>query len=148
MARILFQNESLNIQSESKETSPKVLSDREILKKRSEGYLKLIKGLDAELLAETRGKEELMAKSMMNSERLSWQIFRWEFSEMLFRPSSRSSHLRFKWRTNHSALQDRRTSPDHFEKARTLAKHNAYAFVEVFKDKLILIREDGTATKL
>lgn len=62
MARILFQNESLNIQSESKQTSPKILSDREILKKRSEGYLKLIKGLDAELLAETRGKEELMAK--------------------------------------------------------------------------------------
>jgi len=38
--------------------------------------------------------------------------------------------------------------PDDFEKARTLAKHNAYAFVEVYRDKVILIREDGTASKL
>jgi hypothetical protein len=38
--------------------------------------------------------------------------------------------------------------PDDFEKARALAKHNAYAFVEVYRDKIILIREDGTATKL
>jgi hypothetical protein len=38
--------------------------------------------------------------------------------------------------------------PDEFEKARTLANHNAYAFVEVYRDKIILVREDGTATKL
>jgi uncharacterized protein YrrD len=35
-----------------------------------------------------------------------------------------------------------------FEKARTVAKHNAYVLIEVYKDKMILIREDGTATKL
>lgn len=35
-----------------------------------------------------------------------------------------------------------------FEKARTLAIHNSYAMVEVYKDKMILIREDGSATKM
>lgn len=40
------------------------------------------------------------------------------------------------------------TLPDDFEKARTLAKHNAYALVEVYRDKVVLIREDGTASKL
>jgi hypothetical protein len=35
-----------------------------------------------------------------------------------------------------------------FEKARNVAKHNAYVMVEVYKDKMVLIREDGTATKL
>jgi hypothetical protein len=35
-----------------------------------------------------------------------------------------------------------------FEQARALAKHNAYVMVEVYTDKLILIREDGSASKL
>jgi hypothetical protein len=35
-----------------------------------------------------------------------------------------------------------------FERARSLAKHNAYAVVEVYKDKVILIRPDGSAVKL
>ena len=38
--------------------------------------------------------------------------------------------------------------PGDFEKARTLATHNAYAFIEVYTDKLVLIRADGSATKL
>lgn len=36
--------------------------------------------------------------------------------------------------------------PSNFEKARNLANHKAYAFVEVYRDKIILIREDGTAS--
>ena len=36
----------------------------------------------------------------------------------------------------------------YFEKARTIAQHNAYALVEVYKDKIILIREDGSASQL
>ena len=37
---------------------------------------------------------------------------------------------------------------DAFERARNLATHNAYAFVEVYTDKLLLIHHDGTVTKL
>lgn len=36
--------------------------------------------------------------------------------------------------------------PLNFEKARNLANHKAYAFVEVYRDKIILIREDGAAS--
>jgi hypothetical protein len=35
-----------------------------------------------------------------------------------------------------------------FENARTVAKHNAYAMIEVYIDKIIIIREDGSAIKL
>jgi len=38
--------------------------------------------------------------------------------------------------------------PMDFEKARALAMHNSYAFIEVYTDKLVLIREDGSTTKL
>lgn len=47
---------------------------------------------------------------------------------------------------NHYKITE--TMEGEFEKARTIAKHNAYAMVEVYKDKLILIREDGSAAKL
>lgn len=149
MARILFQNESLNIQSESRQILPKTLSDREILKTRSEGYLKLIKGLDVELLAETRGKEEFMAK--IHDEFGTAELANLPLGILakcyLGHPHEvhtldlSGGHIIQHYKIGESL-------PDHFEKARTLAKHNAYAFVEVFKDKLILIREDGTATKL
>lgn len=149
MARILFQNESLNIQSESKQTSPKVLSDREILKKRSEGYLKLIKGLDAELLAETRGKEELMAK--IYDEFGTAELANLPLGILAKCYLGHPHEVHTLDLSGGQIIQHYKIGeplPDHFEKARTLAKHNAYAFVEVFKDKLILIRKDGTATKL
>jgi hypothetical protein len=38
--------------------------------------------------------------------------------------------------------------PFDFEKARALAVHEAYAFVEVYTDKLVLIRADGSSTKV
>ena len=38
--------------------------------------------------------------------------------------------------------------PADFEKARALARHNAYAMVEVYASKLLLIAADGTVTQL
>lgn len=40
------------------------------------------------------------------------------------------------------------TMPTDFEKARGLAQHKAYYFIEVYTDKLILVRADGSTTKL
>lgn len=36
--------------------------------------------------------------------------------------------------------------PEDLEKARTLANNENYAFIEVYKTKLIAIKEDGTAS--
>ena len=38
--------------------------------------------------------------------------------------------------------------PADFERARQLARHNAYALVEVYANKLLLIAEDGTVSQL
>lgn len=40
------------------------------------------------------------------------------------------------------------TMPSDFERARNLALHNSYCFIEVYSDKIVIIREDGSATKL
>lgn len=38
--------------------------------------------------------------------------------------------------------------PGQMEKARALAMHNSYALIEVYNNKMILIREDGSTSKL
>ena len=38
--------------------------------------------------------------------------------------------------------------PDHLEKARALALHNSYAMIEVYASRMILVREDGSTSKL
>lgn len=149
MTRILFQNESLNFASESKQTTSKIFSDRDILKKRSQQYMNLIKGIDTELLTETRGKEALMEKIHEEFGTAELANLPLGILAKCFLGHPHEVHtldLRAQQIIKHYKIGE--SLPDHFEKARTLAKHNAYAFVEVFKDKLILVREDGTSTKL
>lgn len=149
MVRILFQNQSLNSSSENKQTSSKIFSDRDILKKRSQQYMSLIKGIDTELLTETRGKEILMEKIQEEFGTAELANLPLGILAKCFLGHPHEVHtldLSANQIIKHYKIGE--PLPDHFEKARTLAKHNAYAFVEVFKDKLILIREDGTATKI
>lgn len=149
MAKIIFQNETLTGTSDIRSASAKILSDRDILKKRSEKYLSLIKTMDTELLIETRGKEDMMAK--IHEEFGSAQLADLPVGILakcyLGHPHEvHTLDLSAGQIIKHYTIGE--LLPEHFEKARTLAKHNAYLFVEVYKDKLILIREDGTAAKL
>jgi len=149
MNKIIFQNESINSKYDSKQTSSKTLSDRDILKKRSEKYLKLIKGIDTKLLNETRGKEELMAKIYEEFGTAELANLPLGILAKCFLGHPHEVHtLDLSGNQIITHYKIGQPLPDHFEKVRTLVKHNAYAFVEIYKDKLILIREDGTATKL
>lgn len=125
------------------------VSDRDLLKKRSQQYLRLIAGLDAHTLTDTQGMEALVqaiqeefgtaalaslplgivAKCFLGH---PYEVHTLDLS---------GSHIIHHYKTSE-------TMEAHFEKARVLAQHNAYAMVEVYTDKLILVREDGTATRL
>lgn len=149
MAKIIFQNETLAGTAEVGSASTKILSDRDILRKRSEKYLNLIRTMDTELLIETRGKKDMMTK--IHEEFGSAQLADLPIGILakcyLGHPHEvHTLDLSSGQIIKHYIIGE--LLPEHFEKARTLAKHNAYFFVEVYKDKLILIREDGTAAKL
>lgn len=149
MARILFQNQSLNACSESRQTSSKIFSDRDILKKRSQQYMNLIKRIDTELLTETQGKEALMEKIQDEFGTAELANLPLGILAKCFLGHPHEVHtLDLSANQIIKHYKTGESLPGHFEKARALARHNAYAFVEVFKDKLILIREDGTAAKL
>ena len=150
MARIILQHSEFAPDIAKKQTlSMGFVSDRDLLKKRSGKYLDFIAGLDAKSLTDTKGMEELMkaiqeefGKAELAGMPLGIvsKCFLGHPYEVHTLDLSGSQIIRH-YKTNEPMEAD-------FEKARTLARHNAYSMVEIYKDKMILIREDGTATKL
>lgn len=150
MPRIILQNENLNLDTDKKQTvSTGFISDRDILKKRSKKYLDLIAGLDAKTLTDTKGMDALMKAIQEEFGTAELSSLPLGIVAKCFLGHPHEVHtldLSGSQIIKHYKIGE--ALPDDFEKARTLAKHNAYAFVEVYRDKIILIREDGTATKL
>lgn len=150
MARIILQSENPNFEIGKKQNaSASFINDRNILKKRSKKYLDLIAGLDARTLTETNGMAELIKgiqEEFGTAELTNLPIgivskcFLGHPYEVHTLDLSGSQIIKH-YKTSETMEAD-------FEKARTVALHNAYAIVEVYKDKIILIREDGSATKL
>ena len=150
MSRIILQSENINPDIAKKQTLTNgFISDRDILKKRSKKYLDLISGLDAKTLSDTKGMNELIKaiQEEFGTAELSSlplgilsKCFLGHPYEVHTLDLSGSQIIRH-YKTTETMEPD-------FEKARSVAKHNAYAMVEIYKDKIILIREDGTATKL
>lgn len=152
MAKIIFENNDLKLSTETNKVqsvSSGFVSERDILKKRSKKYVEFISALDHKSLLDTKGMSELMKaiqEEFGTAELTSLPLgivskcylgHPYEVHTLDLSGSQIIQHYRIS-----------ETMPNDFEKARGLAKHNAYALIEVYKDKLILIREDGTATKL
>lgn len=150
MPRIIIQDDSVNLHISKNQTSSKgYFSDRDVLKKRSKKYLNLIANLDSKTLTDTKGMEDLM------------KVIQEEFgtAELISLPLGIVSkcYLGHPYEVHTLDLsgsqiikhyKGNEVMEPEFEKARIIAKHNAYVMVEVYKDKIILIREDGSATKL
>lgn len=150
MARIILQNENLNLDTNKRQSvSTGFISDRDILQRRSKRYLDTIAGLDAKTLTDTKGMEALMNAIQEEFGTADIASLPLGIVAKCFLGHPHEVHtldLSGSQIIKHYKIGE--PLPDDFEKARTLAKHNAYAFVEVYRDKVILIREDGTATKL
>ncbi|HEX7755657.1 MAG TPA: hypothetical protein VF421_09950 [Niabella sp.] len=150
MSRIILQSENLNKDINKKQNLfTGFISDRDILKKRSKSYLGLIAGLDVKALTETKGIEELI--NAIQEEFGTADITSLPLGIVAKCFLGHPYEVHTLDLSGHQIIKHYKIGeflPDEFEKARTLAKHNAYAFVEVYRDKLVLIREDGTAVKL
>lgn len=150
MARSILQSNNINQSTDTKQTvSTGFASDRDILKKRSKKYLDCIAGLDAKTLTETKGMDELMwaiQEEFGTAELASLPLgivakcFLGHPYEVHTLDLSGSQIIKH-YTTGETMEAD-------FEKARNIARHNSYALVEVYTDKMILVRDDGTVTKL
>ena len=150
MGRILLQTDKLSLDvTTTPTTSNGFISDREILKKRSKKYLDLIAQLDAKTLTETQGVEALIENIKQEFGTADLASLPMGIVSKCYLGHPYEVHtldLVAKCIITHYKISEA-MEPD-FEKARTVALHNAYAMVEIYKDKLILIRQDGTASKL
>ncbi|CAC9974562.1 hypothetical protein [Flavobacterium panici] len=149
MARIILQNDNINFSTDKQSITNGFISDRDLLKKRSKKYLDLIAGLDAKTLTETKGMDELIKAIQEEFGTAELSNLPLGILSKCFLGHPYEVHtldLSGSQIIKHYKITE--TMEAEFEKARSVAKHNAYAMVEIYKDKIILIREDGTATKL
>jgi hypothetical protein len=151
MARIILQNENFNpdISKNESLSNNGFISDRELLKKRSKRYVDMFSKLDATALTDTKGIQQLMKAIQEEFGTAELANLPLGIVAKCFLGCPYEVHTLDL--IGHQIVRHYKVDeplPDDFEKARALAKHTAYAFVEVYRDKLILLREDGTATKL
>ncbi len=148
MARIILQKTNIEI-DKTKSISTGFISDRELLKRRSARYMELISGLDAKTLTDTKGMADLMNTIQEEFGTADIANLPLGILAKCFLGHPHEVHtldLSGTLIIKHYKISE--PLPEDFEKARILAKHNAYVFVEIYRDKIILIREDGTASKL
>ncbi len=152
MGKIIFKTDDAQLKLNSDQRSQLqsgFRSERDILKKRSAKYVRIFSSLDTKSLTEVQGWNKLMQQvheEFGTAELKSLPIgivskcFLGESYEVHILDLSAAQIIK------HFKLNE--AMPSDYEKARTLALHNAYAFVEVYTDKVIVIREDGSAIKI
>jgi hypothetical protein len=150
MARIILQNDNINLDTnQNQNLKTGFISNRDILKKRSKKYLDLISGLDAKTLTNTSGINELIKAIQEEFGAAELGSLPLGIVSKCFLGHPYEVHtLDLSGSQIIKHYKSTETMEPEFERARTIAKHNAYAMVEIYRDKIILIREDGTATKL
>lgn len=150
MPRLILQNENIDIGTGKKQTSfSGFTNDRDILRKRSKKYLEVIASIDQKTLTDTKGMAELMKAVQEEFGTADIASLPLGIVSKCFLGHPYEVHtldLSTTQIIRHYKISE--AMGGDFEKARGIAKHNAYVMVEVYKDKMILIREDGTATKL
>lgn len=150
MTRIIFNSEDKNTDiSKKRIVAAGFMSDRDILKKRSKNYLDLVSGIDAKTLTDTKGLDKLIKAIQIEFGLAELSNLPLGIVSKCFLGHPYEVHILDLSGTQ--VVEHYKTGepmPPDFEKARILAKHNAYAMVEVYRDKMILISEDGSAIKL
>ncbi len=149
MTRIILHNENISFGTDKPSLNNGFISDRDVLKKRSKKYMDLISKLDAKTLIDTKGMAELIKSIQEEFGTAELSNLPLGILSKCFLGHPYEVHtldLSGSQIIKHYKISE--TMDAEFEKARSIAKHNAYAMVEIYKDKIILIREDGTASKL
>ena len=126
-----------------------VTSDRVMLQKRSNKYIQALTGLDTGTLTATHGFAELIEKIKDEFGALGITEFPSGIVSKCYLGHPYEVHVLDLSGTqivSHYKIGE--PLPAFLEKARNLALNNSYTMVEVYVNKMILIKADGTTTKL
>jgi hypothetical protein len=150
MAKLILNNLNLNT-NKTDSLSARFTSDRTKQKQRSKKYLDLITGLDAKTITDTAGMQQLLSAIHEEFGTANTASIPLGIVGKCFLGHPHEVHILDFAGTHiirHYKIGE--PMPPDFEKARSLAIHNAYLFVEVYTDKLIPIRgeDDGIGVAL
>lgn len=126
-----------------------VVSDRVLLQKRSKKYVQVLSSLDLGTLTATQGFADLVEKLKAEFGELGITEYPLGVVSKCYLGHPYEVHVLDLSGTqiiNH--YKGGEPLPAFLEKARNLALNNSYVMIEVYPNKMILIKEDGTTIKL
>lgn len=152
MGKILFKTEHTELKPEAdnaQQYRTGFISDRDLLRKRSTAYVKLFSSLDTKSLTDVQAWNQLMEKvrdefGTADVASLPLGIV----AKCFLGPPYEVHILDLSGSQIIQHFKSAEPMPGAFERARALALHDAYVLIEVYTDNLVLIREDGSTTKL
>jgi|SRR5665647_62468 len=142
-------NIDLNKNIDTQLKSGAITSDRVLLQKRSKKYIQALTSLDLGTMTATKGLSELIEKMKTEFGELGITEYPLGVVSKCFLGHPYEVHVLDLSATqivNHYKIGE--PLPAFLEKARNLALNNSYSMIEVYKNKMILIKADGTTTKL
>ncbi len=125
------------------------VSDRVLLQKRSKKYIQAMTSLDIGTLTATQGFAELLEKLKAEFGELCITEYPLGIVSKCYLGHPYEVHVLDLSGTqiiDHYKIGE--TLPGFLEKARNLALNNSYLMIEVYPNKMIIVKEDGTTTKL
>lgn len=126
-----------------------VSSDRVLLQKRSKKYIQNMTSIDTGTLTATKGYSELVEKLKDEFGPLGIVEYPLGIVSKCYLGHPYEVHILDLSGTQIiEHFKKGENLPAHLEKARALAMHNAYSMIEVYSNKMILIKEDGSTIKL
>ncbi len=139
----------INKNASSQLKSGAVTSDRILLQKRSKKYIQTLTSLDLGALTATQGFTELVEKLKTEFGELGITEYPLGVVSKCYLGHPYEVHVLDLSGTQIIEHYKKGESlPPMLEKARNLALNNSYAMIEVYINKMILVKEDGTTTKL
>lgn len=129
--------------------SGNVVSDRVILQKRSMKYIQAMTSLDLGTLTATQGFSELVEKLKVEFGELGITEYPLGIVSKCYLGHPYEVHVLDLSGTqivDHYKIGQ--SLPPFLEKARILALNNSYTMIEVYPNKMILVKDDGTTIKL
>lgn len=126
-----------------------ISSDRDLLKKRSAKFVKTMMQIDHGTLASTIGVADLVEK--LKEEFGALGIIEYPLGVVSKCYLGAPYEVHILDLTGDMIIEHFKAGnnlPGELERARGLAMNASYAFVEVYPNKMILVKEDGTTTKL
>ena len=140
---------NINKNASTQLNSGAIASDRVLLQKRSKKYVEAMSSLDHGSLTATKGFIELVEKLKEEFGELSISEYPLGIVSKCYLGPPYEVHVLDLSGTqivNH--YKGGEPLPALLEKARNLALNNFYAMIEVYANKMILVKADGTTTKL